>query len=93
MYTEAQQIAIIRLTSSLADTEIEAVNMPTTLPEIREDTLITFKGAMQRLHVSRSTLYRLMWSGQIKGMKIGSTWRFHKDALYGAIRPVEERIV
>src|SRR6266568_8464140 len=44
---------------------------------IHEDVLLTFKEAMSYLRVSRSTLYRLMWSGQLTGHKVGSTWRFY----------------
>ena len=38
---------------------------------IQEDVLLTFKEAMSYLRVSRSTLYRLMWSGQLTGHKVG----------------------
>lgn len=52
----------------------------------QDEALYTFKEAMGYLRVSRSTLYRLMWSGQLTGSKIGSTWRFdraHLRALVG----------
>ncbi|HLZ62597.1 MAG TPA: helix-turn-helix domain-containing protein [Ktedonosporobacter sp.] len=42
---------------------------------------MTFKEAMSYLRVSRSTLYRLMWSGQLTGHKVGSTWRFYRQDL------------
>src|SRR3974377_577040 len=48
---------------------------------IQDDVLLTFKEAMSYLRVSRSTLYRLMWSGQLRGHKVGSTWRFYKQDL------------
>ena len=44
---------------------------------IQDDVLLTFKEAMSYLRVSRSTLYRLMWSGQLTGHKVGSTWRLN----------------
>ncbi len=50
-----------------------------------EDALLTFKEAMNFLRVSRSTLYRLMWSGQLRGHKVGSTWRFYKHDLRGVV--------
>jgi len=53
---------------------------------INEDTLLTFKEAMNYLRVSRSTLYRLMWSGQLTGHKVGSTWRFYRDDLRTCVR-------
>ncbi len=48
---------------------------------IQDETLLTFKEAMTYLRVSRSTLYRLMWSGQLTGHKVGSTWRFYREDL------------
>jgi len=51
----------------------------------QEETLLTFKEAMNFLRVSRSTLYRLMWSGQLHGHKVGSTWRFYKQDLRSVV--------
>src|SRR6266542_6865808 len=53
---------------------------------IQDDTLLTFKEAMGYLRVSRSTLYRLMWSGQLIGHKVGSTWRFYRDDLRACVQ-------
>ncbi len=52
---------------------------------IRDDALLTFKEAMSYLRVSRSTLYRLMWSGQLTGHKVGSTWRFYREDLRACV--------
>ncbi len=52
---------------------------------LEEDILLTFKEAMNYLRVSRSTLYRLMWSGQLAGHKVGSTWRFYRDDLRACV--------
>jgi len=53
--------------------------------------LLTFREAMDFLRVSRSTLYRLMWSGQLQGHKVGSTWRFYEADLLAAVAsPVSE---
>jgi excisionase family DNA binding protein len=53
--------------------------------------LLTFKEAMDFLRVSRSTVYRLMWSGQLRGHKVGSTWRFYRSELLDAVAsPVYE---
>ncbi len=57
--------------------------MSITIPQ--EDILLTFKEAMGYLRVSRSTLYRLMWSGQLTGHKVGSTWRFYREDLRACI--------
>ena len=48
--------------------------------------LFTLKEAMEYLRCSRSTLYRLMWSGQLPRYKIGSTMRFYKTDLDGCIK-------
>ncbi len=50
------------------------------------EPLLTFKEAMRFLRVSRSTLYRLMWSGQLPGHKVGHTWRFYRSELQASIR-------
>jgi excisionase family DNA binding protein len=52
---------------------------------IQDDVLLTFKEAMHYLRVSRSTLYRLMWSGQLTGHKVGSTWRFYREDLRACV--------
>lgn len=52
---------------------------------IQEDDLFTFKEAMDHLRVSRSTLYRLMWSGQLTGHKVGNTWRFYRSDLRACV--------
>ena len=52
---------------------------------IQDDALLTFKEAMAYLRVSRSTLYRLMWSGQLTGHKVGSTWRFYREDLRACV--------
>lgn len=46
---------------------------------VQEDVLLTFKETMRYLRVSRSTLYRLMWTGHLTGHKVGSTWRFWRE--------------
>ena len=47
----------------------------------QESDLLNFKEAMQYLKCSRSTLYRLMWNGQLTGHKVSFTWRFRKSDL------------
>lgn len=43
------------------------------------DSLLTLKEAMEYLKLSRSTFYKLMEKGKIKGIKIGKVWRFRKE--------------
>ena len=47
--------------------------------------LLTFREAMDFLRVSRSTVYRLMWSGQLQGHKVGNTWRFYESDLLALV--------
>jgi excisionase family DNA binding protein len=56
------------------------LSAPPTAP-----ALLTFKEAMDFLRVSRSTIYRLMWAGQLRGYKVGSTWRFYEHDLLAAV--------
>jgi excisionase family DNA binding protein len=64
----------------------------TTNGATQEPALMTFKEAMDFLRVSRSTLYRLMWSGQVRGYKVGSAWRFyHQDLLDAVATPATQR--
>jgi excisionase family DNA binding protein len=53
---------------------------------ITQDTLLTFKETMNYLRVSRSTLYRIMWSGKLTGHKVGGTWRFYQSELTASVR-------
>lgn len=55
-------------------------------PPAPQEALLTFKEAMTWLHVSRSTIYRLMESGQMTGRKVGSTWRFYGSDLRACVQ-------
>jgi excisionase family DNA binding protein len=50
------------------------------------NSLLTFKEAQDYLRVSRSTLYRLMWSGQLTSHKVGSQWRFYFADVQACVR-------
>lgn len=52
--------------------------------------ILTFAEAMAYLKVSRSTMYRLMQSGQLPGHKVGSCWRFYQADLQRVIVRAEE---
>jgi excisionase family DNA binding protein len=49
--------------------------------------LLLLKEAQAYLRTSRSTIYRLMASGELQGHKVGSIWRFYKRDLDKVIRP------
>jgi len=57
----------------------------TTKGATQEPALMTFKETMGFLRVSRSTLYRLIGSGQVRGYKVGSAWRFYHQDLFDAV--------
>lgn len=48
--------------------------------------LLTVFGACQRLHMSRSRLYMLVKSGQLKSLKVGNRRVFRRDALEAFIK-------
>ena len=50
-----------------------------------DDPLLTFAEAMSYLRISRSTLYRLMQTGQLKGHKLGQQWRFWRSELRACV--------
>lgn len=53
------------------------------------EQLFTFREAQQYLRCSRSTLYRLMWNGQLAGYKVGSIWKFYKQDLVAVVQKQE----
>ena len=49
---------------------------------IKEDEiLLNVREAMEYLRVSRSTIYRLIKRGELKGHKVGKKWVFYKRDL------------
>ncbi len=54
----------------------------------QDEHLLNFKEAQQYLRCSRSTLYRLMWQGQLTGYKVGHIWKFYKQDLQACVKPV-----
>ena len=59
--------------------------MQTTL-STTDNPLLTMKEAQEFLRVSRSTLYRLMWSGQLTGHKVGYCWKFYREDLRKCVK-------
>ncbi len=47
---------------------------------------LKFGEAMNYLGVSRSTIYRLVWSEQLPGYKVGTKWRFKQADLDKCIK-------
>lgn len=62
--------------------------MPTSILTAPNEGILTFKEAMNYLRVSRSTLYRLMWTGKLTGHKVISTWRFYRDDLDAILQEI-----
>ena len=76
----------------MRDRRATTITTAATNGAVQEPALVTFKEAMEFLRVSRSTLYRLMWSGQLRGYKVGSAWRFyHQDLLDAVATPAMQR--
>ncbi len=48
---------------------------------VPESKVITIGELCQYLRVHRSTVYRLLKKGQLPGFKIGSDWRFNREAI------------
>jgi excisionase family DNA binding protein len=53
----------------------------TTHPLVPEQELLSLEEAALFLCVSKSTMYRLLEQGKLRGMKAGKQWRFRKDDL------------
>jgi excisionase family DNA binding protein len=53
---------------------------------VEDDTLYTLKEACEYLRIGRSTLYRLMANSDLKGHKVGCTWRFYLGELRSFVR-------
>ena len=54
--------------------------------------LLTAKQLQDLLRIDRTTIYRMLADGRLKGVKVGNQWRFPKDAVDALISgvPVEE---
>ena len=46
-----------------------------------DEILLNVREAMEYLRVSRSTIYRLIKKGKLKGHKVGKKWVFYKRDL------------
>ena len=45
------------------------------------DELITTKQVQDLLQVDRITIYRMLKDGRLKGVKVGTQWRFHREEI------------
>ncbi len=48
---------------------------------VPEQELLSLEAAAEFLYVSKSTMYRLLNQGKLRGMKAGKQWRFRKEDL------------
>jgi excisionase family DNA binding protein len=46
-----------------------------------KNDLLTTKQLMERLHLDRTTIYRMLNKGQLPAMRIGGQWRFSREAI------------
>ena len=51
-----------------------------------DEGLLTFQEAMAYLKISRSTMYRFLRDGTLRGFKVGAHWRFNKEQLKGCLK-------
>ena len=49
------------------------------------DDVLTVSDVAEILYVGRNTVYELLNSGELKGFRIGKTWRVTKDSLVSFI--------
>jgi len=70
----------------MTQTIIKPVSASVAQAPAQDDVLLTFKEAQTYLKVSRSTLYRLMWSGDLPSQKVGSTWRFYRADVRACVK-------
>jgi excisionase family DNA binding protein len=61
---------------------------PSTLPS---NAMLTVRETCAYLRISKWTLYRLIASGQIKSVKLGSRRLFRRDTLLKVIEQLENR--
>ena len=57
------------------------------------DNLLTARQVLEILKVDRITIYRMLQDGRIKGVKVGSQWRFQReevDRILGVTQPAAE---
>lgn len=48
---------------------------------MQEETVFTIEEAAKYLRVHEQTIYKMARSGELPGLKVGRSWRFHKDVL------------
>lgn len=57
----------------------EGAQVPSTSQPLRP--LLSVKSACEILAVSRNTVYKLVRSGDLPGVRVGGDWRFQPDAI------------
>jgi chromosome partitioning protein len=58
----------------------------------RSDRLLTLAEVAAELGLSHETVYRLVRSGQLPGLKVGTQWRFDRGQLHAYLRSVSSAI-
>ena len=57
---------------------------------VETDEIIDMNQAVKLLETTRSTFYRWLRSGKIKGMKIGRQWRFYREDILAILSSQRE---
>lgn len=71
-----------------AGSDVDANDNPTG----QTDELIDMEKAAEMLKTTRSTFYRWLREGRIKGMKVGRQWRFYREDIERFLEGQEPRI-
>ena len=50
------------------------------------DELLTTKEVLEILKISKLSLYRKIWAGEIKAYKLGRLWRFKREDIEKCLR-------
>ncbi|MFC1712815.1 ATPase, T2SS/T4P/T4SS family [Candidatus Poribacteria bacterium] len=58
----------------------------------RSDEIVDMKEAIKLLNTTRSTFYRWVREGKVKGMKVGRQWRFYREDIERFLKGEEPRI-
>ena len=61
-----------------------------SIPMVVDHEVLTSTEVCEMLHISRTTLYKLIGAGKIPRFRVGSDWRFRKDLI---LRWMAERTV
>jgi excisionase family DNA binding protein len=54
---------------------------PDNMAQAQQDQIFTIKELSEHLRVHPTTIYRLLRQGRLPGFRVGSNWRFSREAI------------